>query len=120
MKSMFFQCHSLKELDVSSFDTSNVTDMGSMFFQCGSLEKLDLSSFNTEKVTSFTSGGYGMFTSCSKLKELDIRNFDLESDDYIDFGGTPSGMTVYVKDEATKEIILNLKSNANVIIPESI
>lgn len=36
------------------------------------------------------------------------------------FTSTPSNMTIYVKDEAAKEVILNNKSDANVIIPESI
>ena len=31
---MFFLCSSLTSLDVSGFDTSNVSDMGCMFYDC--------------------------------------------------------------------------------------
>ena len=34
MGCMFFLCSSLTSLDVSGFDTSNVTDMGCMFYDC--------------------------------------------------------------------------------------
>lgn len=45
---MFYGCSSLKSIDVSHFDTSNVTDMSSMFYGCRSLTSLDLSHFNVE------------------------------------------------------------------------
>lgn len=37
---------------VSSFDTSNVTNMNKMWYNCKSLTMLDLSNFNTTKVTA--------------------------------------------------------------------
>ena len=48
---MFYGCMELQFLDLTSFDTSKVTDMGSMFYDCSSLEFLDLTSFDTSKVT---------------------------------------------------------------------
>ena len=62
------------------------------------------------------------FYSCSSLKELDIRNFNFTNVTSYDaaFSDTPSGMTVYVKDETAKEFVLNRKTDANVIIPESL
>ena len=69
---MFYQCHSLINLDLSSFETSNVTDMGGMFCGCHSLTKLDLSSFNTSNVTNVEN----MFLGCLKLENLDLRSFD--------------------------------------------
>ena len=62
----------LDKLDVSNFDTSNVTDMSSMFDGCESLQKLDVSNFDTSNVTDM----YGMFYNCSSLQELDVSNFD--------------------------------------------
>ena len=50
MNSMFFNCYNLKELDLTSFDTSNVENMNSMFYCCFNLEKINLLSFNTLKV----------------------------------------------------------------------
>ena len=53
-----------------------------MFTDCNVLTNLDLSSFNTANVTTM---GY-MFSNCNKLEELDIRNFDIGNvtdDDYF-------------------------------------
>jgi surface protein len=47
---MFSRCESLISLDLSGFNTSNVTDMTWMFERCSSLQSLDLSSFDTRKV----------------------------------------------------------------------
>ena len=81
-------------IDVSGFDTSNVTDMTAMFAGCNDLTSIDLSSFDTSNVTDMrqmfsVEGGYShlatifaspsfvttnvtqstdMFRSCSSLK----------------------------------------------------
>ena len=47
---MFYFCIFLTELNLSSFNTSLVTNMNGMFSRCESLTALDLSSFNTSKV----------------------------------------------------------------------
>ena len=54
-------------LDVSGFDTANVTDMNLMFSACSNLTALDLSGFDTANVTSM----YGMFYGCGKLTQLE-------------------------------------------------
>ncbi len=59
-------------IDLSSFDTSNVTDMGSMFYGLSGLSSLDLSLFNTSKVTNMNS----MFSGCSNLRSLDVSLFN--------------------------------------------
>lgn len=70
--SMFSNCKSLTSLDLSKFNTSNVTNMSSMFFYCSALTSLDLSgSFNTSNVTNMNS----MFEGCNKLTSLDLSNF---------------------------------------------
>lgn len=53
-------CKSLKTLNLSEFDTANVTDMATMFLQCNSLKELDLSSFDVSNVTDF----FNMFYKC--------------------------------------------------------
>ena len=65
MTAMFASC-GLTELNLSSFDTSNVKSMSYMFQYCGNLEKLNLSSFDTSKVTDMS----GMFFYCHKLNSL--------------------------------------------------
>ena len=69
---MFDHCSSLKELNLSSFNTNQVTNMSYMFCDCSSLKELDLSSFNTNQVTNMSR----MFCDCSSLKELDLLSFN--------------------------------------------
>ena len=57
---------SLTDLDLSSFNTSNVTDMSYMFSDCRRLTNLDLSSFDTSSVTTMGS----MFNYCWALQVL--------------------------------------------------
>ena len=71
MTGMFGVCLKLTNLDSSSFDTSNVTDMQSMFAMCG-LTSLDLSHFDTSNVTNMAY----MFSCCEGLTSLDVSNFD--------------------------------------------
>ena len=72
MSSMFSDCSSLKSLDLSSFDTNNVNDMSYMFRKCSSLNYLDLISFNTNSVNDMSY----MFFGCSSLKSLDLSSFN--------------------------------------------
>ncbi len=72
MSWMFNDCNNLTTLDVSNFNTSKVTDMNGMFNTCSSIATLDLSSFNTSKVTNMTL----MFGQCSNLITIDVSNFD--------------------------------------------
>ena len=74
--SYIFSCnYSLINLDLSSFNTLNVTDMGNMFTQCSSLTSLDLGNFNTSKVTNMRS----MFEDCSSLTSLDLSSFNISN-----------------------------------------
>ena len=65
---MFSGCSRLSSLDVSGFNTSNVTNMGYMFSECSRLCSLDLSGFNTSNVTNMRA----MFKNCSWLARLDV------------------------------------------------
>ena len=72
MSYMFYNCSSLKELNLSSFNTNQVTNMSYMFDNCSSLKQLDLSSFNTNQVNDMRR----MFNNCSSLIELNISSFN--------------------------------------------
>ncbi len=76
---MFNECSNLTSLDLSNFKTSNVTKMREMFNNCKSLQTLDLSSFNTSNVTDMT----GMFYYCSNLTTLDLSSFNTGNVAYI-------------------------------------
>ena len=69
---LFEKCSSLQGIDMSYFDTSNVTNMAYMFAYCEVLDTLNLSSFNTTSVTSMVA----MFEYCKKIKTLDLSLFD--------------------------------------------
>ena len=79
MYQMFSYCSSLTSLDLSSFNTSNVTNMQSMFSGCSSLTNLDLSSFNTSNVKNMTS----MFERCKALTSLDVSSFNTSKVTYM-------------------------------------
>ena len=72
MYTMFGNCKSLKTLNLSSFNTKNVTNMAGMFGNCESIVDINLSSFNTENVTNM----YGIFAECHHLKQLDLSKFN--------------------------------------------
>ena len=72
MSGMFDGCSSLTSLDVSKFGTSKVTNMASMFNECRRLTSLDVSTFDTSKVTNMAS----MFNECRRLTSLDVSTFD--------------------------------------------
>lgn len=85
---MFHGCSSLVSLDLSSFDTSKVTDMSDMFSGCSSLKSLNVTSFDTCKVTSM----FAMFNSCTSLESLDLSSFNASSVTtmMVMFGNCPS------------------------------
>ncbi len=72
MRSMFYKCSALTSLDVSGFDTSKVTSMYYMFYKCSALTSLDVSGFDTSNVTDMSN----MFQGCSSLTSLNVSNFD--------------------------------------------
>ena len=69
---MFTHFTGMTDIDLSSFDTSEVEDMNSMFYFNFALEKLDVSGFDTSRVRIMRE----MFDNCSSLKELDVSNFN--------------------------------------------
>ena len=72
MYSMFLDMFYLTTLNLSSFDTSNVTNMEAMFNRIPELTSLDLSNFDTSKVTDMSA----MFYGTSNLTTLNLSNFD--------------------------------------------
>ena len=44
---MFFGCTSITNINLSNFNTNNVTNMSDMFFECSPLTNINLSNFNT-------------------------------------------------------------------------
>lgn len=65
-------CLYLTQIDLSNFNTENVTDMQFMFYGCVRLLNIDLSNINTSKVENMSY----MFGSCSTLKKLNLVFFN--------------------------------------------
>ena len=79
MWSMFEGCSQLSSLNLSNIDTSQVTDMDSMFCGCSQLISLDLSNFKTSNVIWMNN----MFSGCSQLSSLDLSNFNTTNVNYM-------------------------------------
>lgn len=80
MEGLFAACKSLETVDLSSFNTKNVTDVNEMFYDCEGLEKLDLSTMDFRKVTDDSD----MFESCDSLTELKVgKTFKQNSNCYL-------------------------------------
>ena len=76
MSFMFTACNKLKEIKgINKFITNKVTNMSGMFQECNELEYLDLSNFNTENVIDMSA----MFTKCNKLTYLNLLNFSIKN-----------------------------------------
>ena len=69
MSRMFSECESLKELDLSNYNTDNLTDMADMFNGCTLLTNLNISNFNMNKVKNMK----GMLSNCSDELKNKIR-----------------------------------------------
>ena len=68
---LFFDCSSLISIDLSNFNSQNVTNMELMFCGCSSLKEIKLSNFKAQKVIDMEK----MFYECSSLKRIDLSNF---------------------------------------------
>lgn len=64
----FQDCSGLTSLDLSTWDTSNVTSMENMFFGCESLASINLSGLNMSNVKTM----YLAFRDCKKLTNIDF------------------------------------------------
>ena len=72
---IFYNCSSLREIDLSSFKTNKVKNMEKMFLDCQKLEKINISSFVTNNVTNMRL----MFGRCYSLKEINLASFHTQN-----------------------------------------
>ena len=64
-----------KGFNISSFDTSKMTNMKYMFYGCQNLKEINLKSFDTTNVVD----AVGLFGNCKALVNLDISNFNFKN-----------------------------------------
>ena len=73
--SMFLWFTKVKDIDLATFETSEVTDMSQMFKYCKDLTSLNLSNFDTRNVTNMPR----MFEYLGNLTTLNIASFNTEN-----------------------------------------
>lgn len=74
-KAMFKYCSALESLDLTEFDTSNITDMSQMFFDCNNLKELKLPLWDVSNVVDMSY----MFAYCNHLKEAKFQGWDVRN-----------------------------------------
>ena len=118
MSFMFANCINLENLDLSNFDTSNVTSMDCMFCNCINLKTLDISKFDTENVMYMDN----TFWNCENLKELDISSFYIDNTKMLDniFWNCKSLETLKVGSDCLQFFsinrgLLNIENRVNII-----
>ncbi len=116
MKYMFGNCYAISQLNLSMLDTSQVTDMSNMFYECLGIEKIDMSKCITTNLTNTKMMFYifadeGGFR--GKINEIDISSMDFSKVTQYDnmFGDIPSNCLIYVKDQTSKNFILNIRND---------
>ena len=113
-----FQDYKGTSLDLSKFDTNNVTDMSFMFSDCINLKTLNISNFNTNNVSAMNC----MFMGCKNLKELDISSFFINDTKILDnmFLDCKSLETLQVSSDylqffSINRGLLKIENNVNII-----
>ena len=82
----FFVCEnvdskpSISSLDVSCWDTSDMTSAGYMFCKLANVQSLDVAGFDTSKVENMG----GMFVDCASLKSIAVGSWDVSNVKFMD------------------------------------
>ena len=80
LSELFYDCESIRTLDLSGWKTSNIKNMNRIFSGCFKLESLYLSGWDTSKITDM----YRLFSNCKNLTSLDLSGWDTSNIIYID------------------------------------
>ena len=103
---MFNYCISLKELNLQSFDTSNVNNMENMFCHTQSILLLNLFNFDTSSVTTMSN----MFNGLISLFYINLISFNEKDDVNIDniFLDTSNNLTYCIDENKSSKLIIYL------------
>ena len=99
---LFSNFGSLETIDLTYFDTSNITNMADWFSNDINLKSIiGLNKFNTYKTTNMSN----MFYQLSNIEELDLSSFDFQNvDNYNNiFYQLKNGIKIYTKDEISAQ-----------------
>ena len=103
MDEMFRGAETLEELDLSGFDTRNLETVDRMFSGCLKLRHADLSGFDTSKLTSF----FRVFERCVSLVTIDLSSLSLPegANAFAAFSGCESLETIFCRDSSTDYVL---------------
>ena len=114
MDSMFSGCSSLEDIIFSKVDTKNVKSMNYLFKNCINLKKVDMSSFNSQNLENMNS----IFTGCGNISLINISSFLNVEEDLLN--GVNSKVDVIsnerIYNKLNKISLDSIKSNINIII----
>ena len=83
MEKLFYNCESLKELNLSSFYTNEMINMNYMFYGCKNLESLYIANFNTENCNNFMESFEGCYNLNIYLNKDQCQNLIKSLPDYV-------------------------------------
>ena len=75
MNYLFSGCCSIKNINFTNFNTENVINMSHLFHDCKSLTNINLSNFNTQNVSNMSY----LFSWCNSLTEINLSNFNTQN-----------------------------------------
>ena len=75
MQSLLERCNKLESIDLSNFDTSQVTDMSWIFYNCFNLKYVNLSFFDASNTKTI----YKMFENCNSLIYINLYLYKLNN-----------------------------------------
>ena len=104
-----FKASTETKIIIPEFNPPNVTSLKSMFYACENLEEIDISGLEGNNVSVITQA----FNWCSKLKKIDARNFNFAHTSSYNsaFSNMPQDCLIIVKN-ATQKQWLNTKYNS--------
>ena len=116
MQDMFSYNPLLDNIDVSTFNTKNVIDMGGMFAMCGFIS-LDLSNFNTENLANIyveeLRRSRSIFSFCSSLTTIDLSSFNTKK--ITQFGSSNSANGMFYSCSSLTSLDLSSFDTSNAI-----
>ena len=103
---MFYNCSSLKKINLNNFITNKVINMEYMFGFCSLLKELDISNFKINENTNI----FDMFRECGNLRKIyvnDIKTNKIKK--YYDKEKRISFFSTYIEDEVFTGCTTDLK-----------
>ena len=103
---MFYNCTSLKKINLNNFITNKVINMEYMFGFCSLLKELDISNFKINENTNI----FDMFRECGNLRKIyvnDIKTNEIKK--YYDKEKSISFYSIYIDDEVFSGCSADLK-----------